>query len=320
MAEPGPDCVHAENWSDLDDDFSRKHNVIPIAVVAHQKKVLGGGLADLRKLLREYGYWDPLWYEASSSRETSKLAKRAVADGAQLIFVWGGDGTVQRCIHAVVDCDVELAILPAGTANLLATNLGIPINLRGAVDVALNGVTRELDVGVVNGTCFSVMAGIGFDAVMMERADGKLKERFGRLAYLWTGLQATKMKARKAKVVVDGKKWFSGKTTCILIGQMPSVARGISLFPQSRPDDGMIEVGIVTARSFSQWVRLAASIALGRAHYSPLTQMTQGRVVQVTLDRSAPYEIDGGARQKRKQFEFSVRPRAIKVRAPRTKK
>lgn len=206
-----------------------------IGVIAHNKKVLGEGLDQLRHLLRERGYPDPIWYEASSSRQTPKLAKRAVGHGAELLFIWGGDGTVQRCVDAVVGTDVELALLPAGTANLLANNLGIPIDLEAALEVGFAGPTRRLDVGVVNGECFAVMAGMGFDAVMMENADGKKKERFGRLAYVWTGAKATKINARSAKVRVDGKRWFTGQTTCILIGQMAEVARDVSLFPRTIP-------------------------------------------------------------------------------------
>ena len=97
-----------------------------VAVVAHRKKKLDGGLGELRRVLADRGYRDPLWYDAAKSRETSKLARRAVDEGADLLFIWGGDGTVQRCVDAVARADVTLAILPAGTANLLATNLEIP--------------------------------------------------------------------------------------------------------------------------------------------------------------------------------------------------
>jgi diacylglycerol kinase (ATP) len=104
-----------------------------IAVVAHQGKSLGGGLDELRRVLGDRGFPDPLWYEARTSREAAPLASRAVADGADLLFIWGGDGTVQRCVNEVAGDDVCLALLPAGTANLLATNLEVPIDLEQAV-------------------------------------------------------------------------------------------------------------------------------------------------------------------------------------------
>ena len=95
-----------------------------VAVVAHSRKSLGGGLPELREILAREGVTDPLWYEVSKSRRAPEYARRAAAKGADVLFVWGGDGTVQRCIDAVAGTDTAVAILPAGTANLLAANLG----------------------------------------------------------------------------------------------------------------------------------------------------------------------------------------------------
>ncbi len=288
-----------------------------IAVIAHRKKLLGGGLDELREILANHGYPNPLWYEASKSRETGKLAKKAVADGAQLIFLWGGDGTVQRCVNAVVNCEVELAILPAGTANLLATNLGIPIHLARSVEVGLNGVGRRLDVGVLNDKCFAVMAGIGIDAVVMEKVDSALKDRLGRFAYFWTGIRALRFDPLHAVVRVDGEEWFTGRATCILIGQMNSIGGSVSVFPEGQPDDGVVEVGVVTAQNVREWFRVLARLATNSAHLSPLTKMTQGHDIDVVLDRATPYELDGGARKAQRHFTASVKPGAITVRVPR---
>ena len=158
-----------------------------IAVVAHGDKTLGGGLTELRAVLAREGYPDPLWYEVAKSSEAPKYARRALDKGADVIFAWGGDGTVQRCIDALAGTDALLAILPAGTANLLATNLSIPIDLGEAVKVGLHGLQRELDTGTINGEHFAVMAGTGFDAFMIKEAGKKMKDRFGRLAYFYTG-------------------------------------------------------------------------------------------------------------------------------------
>jgi len=287
-----------------------------IGVIANNKKTLGGGLDELRQMLAERGYPDPIWRETSKGREVGKLARDAVARGATLLLVWGGDGTVQRCVNAVVGQDVELAILPAGTANLLALNLDIPFDLAGALEIGLAGTSRRLDVGVMNGKCFAVMAGIGFDAITMQKADGDLKERFGRLAYLWTGFKALRVNARHTKIRVDGKTWFKGNATCVLVGQMKSVAKGVAIFPESQPDDGVLEVGVVTAESARQWIRVIAQMAIGNAKHSPFTKMTQGRHVEVRLDRASRYELDGGAKSSRRSHEVSVKPGAITLRVP----
>src|SRR3982074_1181560 len=136
-----------------------------VAVVAHARKSFGGGLPELRTVLAREGVTDPLWYEVKKSRKAPKYARRAVADGADLMFVWGGDGTVQRCIDAVAGTGAGVPILPAGTANLLATNLHVPSgDVTAAVRVGLHGDRRVMDTGTVNGEHFAAMPGGGFDA------------------------------------------------------------------------------------------------------------------------------------------------------------
>src|SRR5215471_20357726 len=172
-----------------------------VAVVAHAGKSFGGGLAELREVLAREGFTDPLWYEVPKSRKAPKYARRALAHGADVIFVWGGDGTVQRCIDAVAGTQAVLAILPAGTANLLAANLRIPADLTEAVRVGLHGERRSLDTGSVNGEHFAVMAGAGFDARMIRDADRGVKRRIGRAAYIYAA--ALNLNGRRAKAVID---------------------------------------------------------------------------------------------------------------------
>ncbi len=164
----------------------RGPGVTVVGVIAHQKKSLGGGLVELRRLLADRGFTEPIWYEVPKSRKAPRMARQAVDEGADLLLLWGGDGTVQRCTNALRGSDVTVAVIPAGTANLLANNLGIPTDLPAALDIALHGARRRLDVGVLNGERFAVMAGAGADAIIMRDADGG-KDHFGRLAYVWAG-------------------------------------------------------------------------------------------------------------------------------------
>jgi len=294
--------------------------VTSVAVIAHRNKTLGGGLAELRTVLAEKGVSDPLWYEVPKSSKAPKFARQAVADGADLLFIWGGDGTVQQCVNAVAGKAVDLAILPAGTANLLANNLEIPIDLRGAVEVGLNGDRRILDVGVLNGERFAVMAGVGFDAIMMRDADGELKSHLGRLAYVWTGVRATHMTSRKVRIELDGEPWFKGKASCVLLGQMGNLASGIVAFPGARPDDGLLEIGVVTAENALQWARVLSRLVVEDAKHSPLAQMGQGRKIDIKLDRPTTYELDGGARTAKKRFRATIEPGAITIRVPQKEK
>ena len=291
--------------------------MIKTAVIAHAAKSFGGGLPQLRSELERQGISDPLWIEVPKSRYAPKQVKRALAEGTELIFVWGGDGTVQRCIDAAAGSDAALAILPAGTANLLATNLGIPQDIEQAVGIGLRGERRKLDVGRFNGEKFAVMAGAGFDASMIQQADASLKERLGRVAYVWTGSQQLRAKPFKAKIEVDGAPWYAGAASCILVGNVGRLFGGVEVFADARPDDGRLELGVVNADGVTDWVRTLARAAVGQAERSPLVQATSAKRIKVKLNRKVLYEIDGGDREKVKSFGIKVEPAAITICLPR---
>jgi diacylglycerol kinase (ATP) len=287
-----------------------------VAVVAHSAKRLGGGLGQLRTVLEREGVGDPLWSEIPKSRFAPKRVKEMLKQGADLVFVWGGDGTVQRCIDALAHSDATMAILPAGTANLFATNLGIPKDLEAAVELGLHGPRRMLDVGCVNGERFGVMAGTGFDAHMIREAGSGVKKAMGRMAYLWAGAKNVRREPVKTKIRVDGRPWFKGKATCVLVGNVGKVMGGIPAFENARPDDGRLDVGVVTAEGAWQWARTLARTGFGDASASPFVRTTTAQTIEVRLGRKTPYEMDGGERPKAKRLTIEVEPRAIRVCAP----
>jgi len=188
-----------------------KSNTPTIGVVINQGKQLGSGLEELRAALADLGHADPPWYEVAKSKKAPKKIRKMVEqDGVDRVLVWGGDGTVRRAINTIVGdgLDASIGILPAGTANLLANNLDVPIDLRGAVEIAVHGDPRPIDVGEMNGTYFAVMAGAGFDALMIRDADeAELKERFGRVGYVVAGVRNRDVSPAKARIEIDGAPW-----------------------------------------------------------------------------------------------------------------
>ena len=287
-----------------------------VGVLAHSAKTLGGGLEELRKTLATHEIDDPMWCEVSKSRFAPEQAQKLLKKGAELIFLWGGDGTVQRVIDTVAGAPVTLAILPAGTANLFATNLGIPKDLEEAVKIGLGGTRRRLDVGQVNGEHFGVMAGTGLDALMIRDADAGLKDTVGRFAYVWTGARNVRQTPVKMRVKVDGSTWFDGEASCLLVGNVGHVIGGISAFPDARPDDGRLNIGVVTASGALDWLRTLSRSAIGDVEGSPFVETTTGEVFDVKLDKALPYELDGGVRKKTKRLKFNVKPEAITVCVP----
>jgi diacylglycerol kinase (ATP) len=291
--------------------------VTKLAVVAHAGKTMGGGLEELRSCLDEAGVAPAYWSEVPKSRYVPERVERALAEGADLVLVWGGDGTVQRAVDVAAGTDATLAILPAGTANLFASNLGIPTDLPEAVEVALDGGARRLDVGRVNGERFAVMAGVGLDARMIAEADGALKDRFGRLAYAWTASKGLRAEPFGARIEVNGELWYDDEATCVLLGNMGSLFGGVDAFDSAAPDDGLLELGVAQAQGRAQWARTIARTAVGTTAESPFVQMTKARKVKVELDREVLYELDGGDRTSVRTLKAKVEPGALSVKVPR---
>ena len=289
-----------------------------VAVVAHRKKSLDGGLDELRSRLADHHVEDLLWYEVGKSKKAPKRVRHALAAGAELIIAWGGDGLVQRCLDTVAGSDIPVGIIPAGTANLFAHNLSIPEKLREALHIALTGRHRSLDLGKVNGEHFAVMAGVGFDAELQHDVDGKLKRRLGRLAYFWTGLRHVRRSASPMKITVDGRPWFDGRASCVLLGNVGRITGGIPAFDDARPDDGWLDVGVTTADNPLQWARALGRVVVGRSDDSPFVRTTRARKIAVKLAGPRTYELDGGTREMTDRISARVVPHAVTIRVPAT--
>jgi len=288
-----------------------------VAVIAHAQKSLGGGLEELRERLGDEGISDPIWSEVPKSRYAPKRVEAALEDGAELVFAWGGDGIVQRCIDVLAGTGVPLAVLPAGTANLFASNLDVPPDLEKALAIGLHGDDRELDVGRVNGERFGVMAGAGLDARMIQAADGGLKDRFGRAAYVWTAAKELRSEPFTARIEVNGDLWYKGNASCILLGNVGSLFAGVDVFENAQPDDGLLELGVSNAEGLGDWARIMAQTVIGTATNSPFVQATKAKKIVVELSRKVPYELDGGERGTTKRLKAKVEPGALSVRVPR---
>jgi len=287
-----------------------------VAVIAHAGKSMGGGLEELRQELGESGVSDPMWSEVPKSRYARERVEKALADGAETIFVWGGDGMVQRCVDVLAGSEARLAILPAGTANLFASNLGIPDDIGEAVRVGMNGQERKLDLGKMNGEHFAVMAGAGLDARMIKDADGGPKDRYGRLAYIWAASKNLRVEPFKARIEVNGDLWYKGDASCLLVGNVGALFGGLEAFDSASPEDGQLELGVTRAESVGEWARTVARTAIGSAADSPFVQATKAERIDVELGRKVLYELDGGERKEVKRLKVKVKPAALTVMVP----
>jgi diacylglycerol kinase (ATP) len=160
------------------------------------------------------------------------------------------------------------------------------------------------------------MAGAGLDARMIAGVDRGMKERLGRAAYLYTGATSLFARGARATVEVDGRRFFEGRVSCVLAGNVGKILGGVEVFPAARPDDGLLELGVVTARNPVDWLRTMGRVAAGDAERSPFVEMTAGTSFRVRFDRDLPYELDGGARPAVRDLRIKVHPRSVTICVP----
>ncbi|MGD0699446.1 MAG: hypothetical protein ABSA02_06145 [Trebonia sp.] len=120
----------------------------------------------------------------------------------------------------------------------------------------------------------------------------------------------------RASIKVDGERFFKGKVSCVLTANVGKILGGVEAFPQAQPDDGRLELGVVTARNPIQWARTFGRIATGHPDQSPFAEVTTGKRFRVRFDRKVIFELDGGARPASKTLRIKVRPHSVTVCVP----
>ena len=239
------------------------------------------------------------WYTTTVEDPGRSMAEDAAISGAEMVLVCGGDGTVRTVCAELAGTGVSVGIVPAGTGNLLARNLGIPLQLQAAVEVALNGQDRAIDLARVSGDGlgvdehFMVMAGMGFDAAIMEGASEEIKARVGWLAYVVSGLRNLMFPAVRVDIRLDGGDWTRHRATTVLIGNVGYLQAGMPLLPDAAIDDGVLDVVVLHPNRFLAWIPLAVRVLRrGRRSDALINRMT-GRTVTVRAHSETPRQLDG---------------------------
>ncbi len=143
-----------------------------------------------------------------------------------------------------------------------------------------------------------------------------MKDRFGRAAYLYTGSRNLSAHRVKAVIEVDGRRFFKGRVSCVLAGNVGKVLGGVEAFHGAQPDDGLLELGVVTAGNAVQWARTLGRAMLGEAERSPFVHVTRGRQFRVRFDRQLPYELDGGARAATRKLRIQAHHSSVRICMP----
>ncbi len=277
------------------------------------------------------------WHETSPDDPGRGATDEALRTGADVVVAAGGDGTVRAVAErlAATGARAELGIVPMGTGNLLARNLGVPLNnLAKAMERAFDGRAAAIDLGWVEAdvdgeavrSAFAVLLGFGIDAHMIAETDDDLKSRVGWLAYVESlGRAVNATEVVDIDLAVDGgaPERTSGHT--LLVGNCGTLQGGIRLLPDADPTDGELDLLLLSAEGVGQWIDTLRSFVWDngvrrlitgqdRAASADTAEHGRARTLSVELSRPLMLEVDGDDLGETASFAVSVQERAVRVR------
>ena len=288
------------------------------AVVFHPLKTNLSALrtAVYREQVR-LGWPDVRWYETDADDAGTDATRRALADGATLVMASGGDGTVRAVAEVLSGTGVLLALVPQGTGNVLARNLGMPLgNVEEAVRAAFRGHNRTIDMGLARilradeteeEHAFLVLAGMGLDARTISGTRSTLKKRLGWLAYVDAGVR-TMLKDRPLHIhyTVDGSAVKSLAVYTVMIGNCGLLPGGVLLIPDAKLDDGKLDAVALRPLGAFSWLRIWNKIGWENG---VLRKTKSGRkIINLVNDTRSVTNVQA------KHFALSVRqPEAVQL-------
>jgi YegS/Rv2252/BmrU family lipid kinase len=281
-----------------------------------------GFRAMVERMASDSGWRGVTWWETTVEDTGYQMAHEAAVSGADVVLAIGGDGTIRAVCEELAGTGIPVGIVPAGTGNLLARNLSIPLYLRAAVDVGLNGQDRAIDMVHVSGdemedATFLVMAGMGFDAAIMEGVNEDIKAKVGWLAYVWSALKSLMFPAIRIDVSVDGGEFTRHRARTMVIGNVGFLQAGMPLLPDAAIDDGQLDVVLLYPRRFLSWLPLAIRVMTRSKRTDELIARMSGREVVVRAGVDAPRQLDGDLIAPGKEIRARCVHGRLLVRVPR---
>ena len=261
------------------------------------------------------GWPAPEWFSTTVEDPGRGQTRRAIESGVEVVFACGGDGTVMACVSELVGTEVALAVLPAGTGNLLAANLGLSTDLAAGIQVAIEQGRRRLDVGAVEDKYFAVMAGMGFDAKMLEATNETTKARIGWPAYIVGAVRHLGDRPMRVSIRVDNQKPVRRRAKSVLVANVGRLQGGVRLLTEAEPDDGYLDVAVLTPRTLRHWLALGWAV-VRRQDRVPSMEVLRGKRVTITSNRPQPRELDGDLIEPGRSLSAVVRPAALWLCVP----
>lgn len=287
-------------------------------------------LAVLNRIFRKYGV---LWSVSVTQKDgdAQQQTRDAVSEGADAIAVYGGDGSVTAVAHELIGTEIPLAILPGGTANVFAQELGTPIDLSQAAQLAVgdNAEIRAVDVGLVNHHHFLLRVGIGFEAKMIANADRELKDQLGFFAYIWSAAQnAVDLQQASYRLILDGNEINIDAVTCGIINS-GRMGIGFSISPLVRIDDGLLDIIAVRQADLPAVGQILSNImglnlSLENPNETVMRFMDSDSVLhwqarEVVLETNPPQMIQyDGELLDAQEIRCRILPQALRILVPAT--
>ena len=289
------------------------------AFVVNPTKITSPGLRQRAEtFMSRVGWEPPLWLETTEEDPGVGMCKQAVDEGCTVVFVCGGDGTVMAGATALAGSDVPMAIVPLGTGNLLARNLGLPLDNEGAaLRIGVHGATRRVDVGAVEGKRFVVMAGLGFDAAIMRDAPEKLKKTVGWPAYVVSGVKHMRGRRISVTITIDDGEPIERHVRTVLVGNVGRLQGGLLLLPNARPDDGVLDIAVLAPRNAMDWARLTRRVVRRKDVPDRRMERFRGKHIVIEASRPQPRQLDGDLIEDAQTMDIQIEAGALAVRVPR---
>lgn len=264
--------------------------------------------------------------ETRARGDATALARMAAEAGYDAVFVVGGDGTLNEAANGLAGTDVALGVLPAGTGNVWAAEIGLlPIptplhrpNLLAAAQALSAGTTRWIDLGRAGERYFLLWAGIGFDAELVKLIETEarpMKARLGPLAYGITGVVAAlRFQGRRVLLEIDDRR-VRARVILVVVSNAQLYAGAVRVAPGARLDDGRLDVCIFRGYGLLYTLRHLIGIATGRHLHDPEVTCCQAERLSLRTRKPLQVHVDGDPIGTT-PMEFQVIPRALRVMLP----
>lgn len=250
----------------------------------------------------------------SRSGHAETLARKAARDGFEKIVAAGGDGTINEVVNGLAGTSATLGLLPLGTVNVFAMELGVPANnLRHCWDIIQRGKTRLVDLPNANGKYFVQLGGIGLDAQVVKETSLAFKRSFGPLSYL---ISAAQIAARQPpRLFIESENASIDEGSFVLIGNGRLYGGPFPFFKHARIDDGLFDVVVFKRLGYLEIIKYLQDVVFSSEIRTPEIEYFQTRHLRVTSDEDVPVELDGELVGKC-PVEFGIQKKALRVLAP----